>query len=258
MKDRGRLTSAAARPLECKEQNLNALFDSGIERIFHTMPLHYLPFLVVSNSLKSKVHLTDEGFGWSHFRSKSKHLDVQRGFGDYVHLSTADQPPILLAKLAAGFPHLVLSMRSTVMDEIEFDLCRYNIAMTRRLRRGGSVGFSASAANGRYFDDMQIPIARSYEQQMDLIASNPETMLEVLSKSMVSLPADTTVHVFSGSDRDKVLQVLQALGCDWSVQLVNAPHYTPKERYKQACSDFIENCLGNPDWIGDGLEFDKV
>ena len=237
---------------------MSILIERGIEQIFHVIPLHYLPFIVRSKSLKPKPYLINEGFTTSHFRSKSKHLDEQRGFGDYLHLSSISEPPILEAKLGAGFPHLSLSISVKYLKNIKFDLCRYNIAMTRKLRRGDSAGFNESPENGYYFGDMQIPIARSDQQKSDLILSNPNRMLELLSKDLVPLGESTSLHVFNSDDRKTVDEVLQKLGCNWTVQVNNALNYTARDQYRDSCNNFIKTCLNNPDWKGNGLEFDKV
>ena len=237
---------------------MNTLVTNDIDSIFHIAPLHYLTFIARSKSLKSKETLRHEGFKETHFRSKSKHLDAKRGFGDYVHLSTVDHPPILVAKLAGGFPHISLSIPATSLDGIEFDLCRYNVAMSRQLRRDGKPGFAEGPANGWYYDHYQIPIARTEIEQRQLIQSRNGEMLEVLVKPPVVLPGNTQVSVFSGSDREVVLNVLQRLNLPWNVVLSNAPNYTPRPEYFGACEHFIKASLEDENWRGNGLEFDRV
>lgn len=214
---------------------LNTLVANDIELIFHIAPLHYLPFIARSRSLKSKTTLRDEGFGEAHFRSKSKKLDVHRGFGDYIHLSTVDRPPILDAKLSGGFPHICLSVPTTSLNGIDFDLCRYNVAMCRQLRRDGKPGFTEGPANGWYYDDNQIPIARTEREQGQLIRSRNGEMLEVLVKPPLALPNNTQVSVFDGRDHEVALEILERLNIPWTVSLANDSNYTALPEYSEAC-----------------------
>ncbi len=236
----------------------NALLDHNIQRVFHILPLHYMPFVARSGVLKSKVHLRAEGFADSHFRSTSAHLDIQRGFGDYIHLSTVGEPPILKAKLGAGFPHVALSIPTRAMTELPFDLCRFNIAKTRSLRREGALGHKESPENGYYFESMQIPIARTHQQKRDLIQHNASKMLEVLVKDPISLDRMSLFYVFNDQDRIRVDQILQNLGVNWTVELVASPAYPAKPEYRQKCDAFIEKSLADSTWQGNGLEFDRV
>ena len=148
---------------------MNTISEFGIQSIYHIAPVHYLAFIARSGNLKSKIELGHSGFNGHHFRSKSKRQDVERGFESYAHLTTSEFPPILEAKLSAGFPHIALKITSQSLDNVDFDLCRYNVAMTRRLRRGNQFGHSEGPANGRYYDNIQIPIARTQEDQNSLL-----------------------------------------------------------------------------------------
>lgn len=237
---------------------MNTLVTHGIELVYHVAPLHYLPFIARSNSLKSKATLRQEGFAETHFRSKSKHLDAQRGFGDYVHLSTVGRPPILGAKLSGGFPHICLSVPTTSLNGVDFDLCRYNVAMSRQLRRDGRPGFAEGPANGWYYDNHQIPIARTEGEQGQLIQSRNGEMLEVLVKPPFPLPNNTRVSVFSGRDRETALNILEQVNAAWIVSLANAPEYQARPQYLEACEQFIETSLEDENWRGNGLEFDRV
>lgn len=237
---------------------MNTLVANHIDLIFHVAPLHYLPFIARSKTLKSKVTLRHEGFAETHFRSKSNHLDQQRGFGDYIHLSTVGRPPILHAKLSGGFPHVCLSVPTTSLNGEDFDLCRYNVAMSRQLRRGGKPGFAEGPANGRYYDQYQIPIARTELEQRQLIQSRNGEMLEVLVKPPLALPDNTQVSVFSVGDLEAVRKILEQLNAPWPVLLANAPSYTARPEYSDACEQFIAISLDDENWRGNGLEFDRV
>ena len=237
---------------------LNTLSINDIALVFHIAPLHYLPFIARSKSLKSKVTLRGEGFAESHFRSKSKHLDAQRGFGDYIHLSTVNRPPILAAKLSGGFPHICLSVPATVLDGVTFDLCRYNVAMSRQLRRDGKPGFPEGPGNGSYYGHNQLPIARTEMEQTQLLQSRNGEMLEVLVKPPIALPNGTQVTVFNGHDRAVAMKTLEQLNVEWAVSLANAPDYQARPEHSDACEQFIDFSLADEIWRGNGLEFDRV
>src|ERR1051326_4364375 len=115
---------------------MSVLGDNRISVVYHYTPLHYLPFIAMKRALLSKPSLRLLGFADTHFRSTSRRADEERGFGEYIHFALESRPPILLAKLAAGFPHLELAVPADVVEAQGFHLCRYNIAKTRVLRRG--------------------------------------------------------------------------------------------------------------------------
>ena len=173
-------------------------------------------------------------------------------------MSTVGRPPILKAKLSGGFPHICFSVPSSALDNLDFDLCRYNVAMSRQLRRNGKPGFNEGPENGWYYGQRQIPIARTEAEQSQLIQSRNGEMLEVLCKSTIALPNETCVSVFSGNDREVALQTLGHLDVDWTVSLSNAPDYQVRREYSSACQQFIETSLEDSHWKGNGLEFDKV
>src|ERR1700754_384545 len=139
---------------------MGILQNAGVTNAYHFTPLHYLPFIAQSASLKSKPSLAADGFAATHLRSMSNAQDVTRGFGAYTHLTTDASPRILKAKLAAGFPHVGVSVPVPHVDNVEYSLCRFNVAMTRYLRKGSKKGFPESPTNGRYYKGHQIPIAR--------------------------------------------------------------------------------------------------
>ena len=132
--------------------------ECDIEFVSHHASLHYLPFIARSRALKSKPRLRDEGFDNSHFRSLSSRSDVNRGFGDYAFLTLALQPRIVQAKLKKGFPHITFLVPISAFEEIHFDLCRYNVAMTRYLRRDGKPGFPESARTVDIMTEWRYPL----------------------------------------------------------------------------------------------------
>jgi len=239
---------------------MQLLAQHGINRIFHFAPLHYLPFIARSQFLKSKPVLATEGYVPNHFRSTSAHIDEARGFGNYVHLSTVASPPILAAKLESGFPHIGFELRTSDYPQTQYDLCRFNIAKTRYLRRDGKPGFSEGAANGRYYGALQIPIART-AQEKDLLLGSREgdPMVEVLVDQQLPLSGTVVLRTYCDIDQSIAQDVLNELGVDWGVTLHSAPStYARKTAYAEKVSAFIQAALSDPNWRGNGLEFDRV
>lgn len=130
--------------------------------------------------------------------------------------------------------------------------------MSRQLRRDGRPGFAEGPANGWYYDNHQIPIARTEGEQGQLIQSRNGEMLEVLVKPPFPLPNNTRVSVFSGRDRETALNILEQVNAAWIVSLANAPEYQARPQYLEACEQFIETSLEDENWRGNGLEFDRV
>ena len=145
------------------------LVEFGISFVPHYTPLHYLPFIARSQAIKSKPALRADGFEEIHFRSKSAHHDETRGFGEFAFLTLDTGPRIVKAKLYGGFPHIEISVPAAAIDDVEFALCRYNIAMTRVLKRNDLPGRPESDTNGRYYDDNQIPIAKTEDDKLALL-----------------------------------------------------------------------------------------
>lgn len=239
---------------------MSLLVDAGIEFVAHYSPLHYLPFLARSRALKSKPALRAEGFDNSHFRSKSRSHDEARGFGDYAFLTLEIGPRIVKAKLCGGFPHIEVAVPAAAVDSTQFALCRYNIAMTRVLRRNGKPGRPESETNGRYYDSKQVPIAMTHADKCTLMSEHyGKNMIEVLVPNQLQLPNDVKLICYSADDLQIVQQVLIALNCPWQSELLPPPgQYNRNADYALAVSEFINRALGDPDWRGDGLEFDRV
>lgn len=208
----------------------------------------------------SKSELTEHGFNNNHFRSKSKKQDVERGFESYAHLTTSSFPPILEAKLTAGFPHIALKIPSSLLDDVDFDLCRYNVAMTRKLRRGNQFGHNIGPANGQYYGDIQIPIARSVDEQNILLGENfsKGNMIEVLVDRFLDLDESVEMIAFDNEDATIINKILQELDLKQSYTISECDFYDRNQVYVSSCEQFINHSLNNPQWPGDGLEFDKV
>ncbi|MGJ4890159.1 hypothetical protein ACQR1Y_18300 [Bradyrhizobium sp. HKCCYLRH3099] len=240
---------------------MGVLSDQGITHVFHFAPLHYLPFIARSRSLMSKPSLAAAGFSSTHYRSMSRGQDVARGFGGYAHLTLDKHPRILRAKLAAGFPHVAVNVPVGSVDGVETSICRFNVAMTRRLRRGDKAGHIESARNGKYYEGHEIPIARSAQEKLAMLSHplNAQTMIEVLVHGDLALPTDTNIICYSTEDAAVAQDVLSQLGCPWKVDVQKPPsHYPRSANHSQSVAEFVAQALADPAWRGNGLEFDRL
>lgn len=243
-----------------EEQDGSGLLTSrGINSAFHYVPLHYLLFIARSGALYSKLELRQRGHSDTHFRRTSRDHDVARGFGHYVHLSLKRTPPILNAKLAAGFPHFEIEIPAATIQEQEFHLCRFNIAKCRYLRRGGATGPAESLRNGRYYGAMQLPIAVTRAERASLLEANfPATMVEVLIPNAFSLPVNASFVFFSQREFEIASGLLEAMPSQWLPRMEPAPRYYANHRYFADVVRFLDRSSRDPLWMGDGLEFDSV
>jgi hypothetical protein len=235
------------------------LTDNGVKLVYHYSPLHYLPFIARAGALLSKPALRQIDFTDSHFRSTSSRQDASRGFEEYVHLTLDDHPPILQAKLSAGFPHFKFSVAASEIEAVEFHLCRYNIAKTRYLL-GGKKAPIESPDTGRYYDGKRIPIAKTPTERRALFEANfGINMIEVLVPQRLDLSAQTTLTFFHEEDLRIAENVISAAGITWALQLCpSGRRYKRNNRYALAARSFIDHTLTDPSWRGNGLEFDRV
>lgn len=240
---------------------MGILSDQGIADVRHYAPLHYLPFIARSQSLMCKPSLAAAGFKPNHYRSMSHGQDVARGFGGYSHLTLDHNPRILRAKLAAGFPHVAISVPANAVDAVNTSLCRFNVAMTRKLKRDGKSGHSESDRNGKYYSGHEIPIGRSPSEKQAMLGHplNAQTMIEVLVHGDLALPDNTKVICYSNEDAVAAQNMLAQLGCPWIVEIATAPgHYQRSSVHGQSVADFVAQALADETWRGNGLEFDKL
>jgi hypothetical protein len=240
---------------------MGLLSDQGIADVRHYAPLHYLPFIARSRSLMCKPSLARAGFKPSHYRSMSHGQDVARGFGSYSHLTLDHKPRILRAKLAAGFPHIALSIPVNTVDAVETSLCRFNVAMTRKLKRDRKPGHSEGERNGKYYAGHEIPIGRSTSEKQIMLTHplNAQTMIEVLVHGDLALPDNTKIICYSNEDSAVVQNILAQLSCPWRVEAVAPPsHYPRSSVHSQSVADFVTQALADQKWRGNGLEFDKL
>lgn len=240
---------------------MGILTENGVDAVHHYTPLHYLPFIARSRALMGKPSLAAAGFDNTHLRSMSSQHDIARGFGEYGFLTLDAHPRILAAKLYAGFPHIGVLVPAAAIEQQKFALCRYNVAMTRYLRRDGKPGFDESATNGRYYGDRQIPIAVEDEDKIAMLQMyvGSDTMMELLLSDDLALPADTRVICYSSVDAAAAQEILGAMKCQWTVDVQQPPgEYHRRQDYASAVTGFIKKAIADPEWRGDGLEFDRV
>lgn len=240
---------------------MGILSDHGIADVRHYAPLHYLPFIARSRSLMCKPSLAAAGFKPSHYRSMSHGQDVARGFGDYSHLTLDHKPRILRSKLAAGFPHIAIGVPVNAVDAVDTSLCRFNVAMTRKLKRNGKPGHSENDRNGKYYAGHEIPIGRSATERQAMLTHplNANTMIEVLVHGDLVLPDDTKIICFSNEDAAEARKILAQLGCPWSVETINPPsHYPRSQVHSRSVTDFVTKALADKHWRGNGLEFGQA
>ena len=133
--------------------------------------------------------------------------------------------------------------------------------MVRYLRRKGSTSLEESATNGRYYGEMQIPIARQPADQQCLLEKHvPKgTMIEVLVRNEFELPDDTEVICYHDDDKILADEILASVRFPWGITVQDTPgEYKRDERYAAAVSEFIRCSIADPNWTGNGLEFDRV
>lgn len=239
---------------------MSLLSDAGVDLVFHYAPLHYLPFIARSSKLLSKPALRDAGFGADHCRSKSSRSDVARGFGKYAFLTIDLHPRILDAKLKAGFPHFGIAVPSSAIDNVDYALSRFNVAMTRRLRRDNMPGWQASSTNGRYYGNQQIPVAKNESDKRELLNVHlNRSMIEVLIENEFTLPDDTKIVVYSDADVILAQDCLNKIKIGWQIEKKSPPsNYGHNKKHRDNVDAFIKKALSDETWRGNGLEFDRV
>jgi hypothetical protein len=239
---------------------MGALIDAGVQHVYHYTPLHYLPFIARDQHLRTKPSLKAAGFDDTHFRSKSHKHDTARGFYDFAFLTLDPNPRILNAKLAGGFPHIEIAIPTYCVESVDYSLSRFNIAMTRQLRRGNKPGFPESAANGRYYGDKQVPVAYADADKRELLQQNlGKRMIEVLLHSDLPFQGPIDVVCFHARDAEIASNVLERLDTPWSISNRRAPeYYLYHQKHREHVNDFIKTALEDPGWRGNGLDFDKV
>jgi hypothetical protein len=239
------------------EGQVHLLTSNNIDDVFHYAPLHYLLFIARSRALLSKDELLRRGFTQLHFRSTSRRVDTLRGFSNYVHLTLTEVPKILKAKLAAGFPHFELRVPAAHIDERSFHLCCFNIAKSRFIRTGKKPPVE-SPSNGRYHRGKELPTAGSAAECAALLQANLGVrMIEVLLLSCLPLPDNTKLVFFHDSDQKTAEHLLRSLNVPWLMSR-GATCYQPSHQYVNSVHEFLERAENEPEWRGNGLDFDLL
>ena len=234
------------------------LLEANVNHAYHYAPLHYLPFILRSSDLRSKARLRLDGYAARHFRSTSARQDEVRGFGSYVHTSLAPHPPILQAKLGRGFPHFEVSVPAAAIEAQEYLLCRFNIAKTRYFR-GAKQEPPESQVNGRYFEDLRLPVARTTQEKRALLRENLGfRMIEVLVRDRLPLPRDSVVTVFSDDDFAIAQEVSGKLSAPFAIAIDRSLQYPQKTRTREEVLKALNHAVAEESWKGSGLEFDRV
>lgn len=240
-------------------KNLSELRQANVAHIYHVVPTHYLPLILRDGVLRSKESLLQAGYNESHFRSTSHRQDRERGFGNVVHCTTAPNPPILTAKLARGFPHVRFAFPIDTVPA-DHEISRFNIARGRYLRSGNSP-LPENARNGRYHGAYELPVARTAEERAALLraADVHRDMLEVLIPNHFPLPDTAQVQCFSEWDINLVRTVLNQVSSNLETVEDRTGHTYPiHEVFRSQVAAFVENALADPDWKGNGLDFDRL
>jgi hypothetical protein len=234
------------------------LTEAGVTSVYHYAPLHYLLFISRSKALFSKTELRRLGYDSFHFRSTSRRQDEARGFSNYVHLTLSQFPPILKAKLQAGFPHFEITIPAEDVERMDFHLCRFNIAKSRYLRRQQKIGPPENPENGRYYVDKQLPTAETEAECRALLAKNfGRRMIEVLVPVKLPLSDKTSLIFFDSEDAVIAKESLSRIGLEWNIQLAPNSSYARHPRHAAKVREFLRQAEKDENWRGDGLDFDR-
>jgi len=236
---------------------MNSLEQTGINHVYHITPIHYLPRILQNKRLLSKSRLISDGFSTTHFRKTSHKVDGDRGFNTYVHLTPSEWPPILASKLTKGFPHLRLKINAQTLGE-HFETCRFNIARTRNIK-GGKSPAAENNLNGYYFDNLSVPVAREIRDKIYMLRNCKLNQLEVLIKDQLKLANDTIIEYFSERDFNLIQSIVHSHNVPFHVKK-KIPHfeYPKNDNHINEVKNYLEKLSDNPNWKGDGLDFDKL
>ena len=84
-------------------------------------------------------------------------------------------------------------------------------------------------------------------------------MIEVLISGDLVLPEETRITCFSEADAGIAQDIVNQLEPRWDVALGEPPGpYGRRHNYADAVREFIDRALADPNWRGNGLEFDRV
>jgi hypothetical protein len=94
-------------------------------RFFHAIPLHYVPYLLVTAVLLSQRRISTAGLPLRP-RPTAAQRDRKLRLDGYVHLSFETKTPLLADKLARGYPHVLIEFGGEVACLPGAAFLRYN------------------------------------------------------------------------------------------------------------------------------------
>lgn len=234
---------------------MNTLVQTEHLDVYHITPLHYLPLILSAGELLSKTQLRSNGFSDGHFRKSSFERDEDLGFGDYLHLTVKEWPPILKSKIESGFPHIRLIFSAKSIEPI-YEICRYNIAKNRN-PRGSKSPLPEGPLTGYYYGNLKVPVARTPRDQVALLKQSKKHMIEVLFKGRVSLKSLVAIECFSSRDKLAVIDIMQRLGENFSVIEKDLDYeYPVVDKHIKNVQHDISQFFSDENWKGRGLDFD--
>jgi hypothetical protein len=92
---------------------------------WHTTPLHYAPYLLMTGQIFSQRQLQSLSLPITPRRTAARR-DRKLGLDNFVHLSLTSVTPLLRDKLRKGYPHVLLAFDPVVFDLPGAAFCRYN------------------------------------------------------------------------------------------------------------------------------------
>ena len=195
------------------------LTDCQVDAVYHYAPLHYLIFIARSQSILNRsfpsegrlyVQSSEVDVAWL--------LDAVRGFGSYAQLTIDAQPRILRAKACCWLPSHRSQHSCSEIDALRSSLCRFNVAMTLRLKHEGKDGFPESKPTAVTMHGLQIPIARTEADKSTMLKKHLQenTMIEVLVHGDFGLSSETSIICFAKRGSTIARQILSSLDCKWS------------------------------------------
>jgi hypothetical protein len=105
----------------------------------------------------------------------------------------------------------------------------------------------------------QIPTAETADECTALLRANlGQNMIEVLVPKALVLPNEASLVFFSGADRIIAEDILRKLGVDWEVSVSEAYRYTRTANHVDRVERFLEHAQADPNWKGNGLDFDAL
>ena len=154
----------------------------------------------------------------------------------------------------------MLKIDVSLIDNVEFMLCRYNIARMRN-HKDSNKPVRPSKYNGEYHDDFKVPVAREHSEKVDLLLPrfSRGQEVEVLIESELDLGNDAEVICFHEEDYRLARCALGLVSRQWTAVLDRRPiNYCRKSKFADRCSEFLHRAALCPDWRGNGLDFDKL